>query len=109
MKEWLEAYSQILHAQTENTIFFIDKSRKKKRHLVLKDEAIASAIAILILNMIYMLSSKKESELNNAIEALHIYTSVYRNIHDWQIVYAPISKNNIYKDNHTIQKHFYHF
>ena len=98
LKEWLEAYSQILQAQTQNTIFFIDKSRKKKRHLVLKDEAIASTIAILILNMIYMLSSKKESELNNAIEALHIYTSVYRNIHDWQVVYAPISKNKIYKD-----------
>lgn len=98
LSEWLEAYSEILHAQTENTIFFIDKSRKKKRHLVLKDEAIAYTIAILILNMIYMLSSKKENELNNAIEALHIYTAVYRNIHDWQIVYSPASERKYYKD-----------
>lgn len=98
LREWLEAYSQILLAQTENTIFFIDKSRKKNRHLVLKEEAIACTIATLISKMIYMLNPQKENQLNSAIEALHIYTAVYRNVNDWQIVYSPTNQDKPYQD-----------
>ena len=96
--EWLEAYSQILKAQTETALFFIGKKRKKERRLVLKEEAIACAISTLISNMAYMLTPKKESKLNDAIEALHTYTAVYRNIHDWQVVYSPANQDEEYQD-----------
>ena len=90
----------ILQAQTNNTIFFISKSQKKKRHLVLKKDAIACTIADLISNMVEMLNAKKESQLNYAVDTLHTYTAVYRNIHDWQVVYSPVNQGEIYQDYH---------
>ena len=88
---WQEAYSQILTADTLNSIFFASKTKNSKKHLITKEEAIKYIISDYISNITIRdpQSAKVIKEIKNEF---FTYIPIYRQIKDWQIVYSPIEK-----------------